>query len=223
MRNSSSTGTLRSSMPEHPRRLLDRRVRVLGAGDGVAAGDVARRDQRGERGRRGRVLDVPVPAVREPEQLPRPVGRAQLELGRGRRGAPEDRDLVQRRRDQLGEDPRLGGGDGEVGEEARVLPVRERRDDQLVEVAEDVRERLAASRAARRGASRDSSPGSTCASTGQLVDALEVAGRPVERRGAVLAEAHGFSRRRTSSHGRVLRTPSRVSHARRAWPRPSSV
>ncbi len=85
-----------------------------------------------------------------PEQLPYPVDRAQLELGRRRRGAPVERHLVQRRGQQLGEDPRLGRGDGEVREEARVLPVRERGDDQLVEVAQHVRERLALLRRRRR-------------------------------------------------------------------------
>ena len=59
-----------------------------------------------------------------------------------RRGAPEEADLVERRGEQLGEDAGLGGGVGEVGEEARVLPVRDARQEDLVEVAQHRRERL---------------------------------------------------------------------------------
>jgi hypothetical protein len=58
-------------------------------------------------------------------------------------------DLIHRRSEQLGEDPRLRRGHREVREEAGMLPVRERRDDELVDVAQDVHERLAVLR--RRG------------------------------------------------------------------------
>ncbi len=75
-------GHLAQPHPEHPRRLLDRRVRLLGAHDQVAAGRLAGRDQRRERrGRRG-VLDVPVPArraaraARRPSRAPRPRARS---------------------------------------------------------------------------------------------------------------------------------------------------
>ena len=44
--------------------------------------------------------------------------------------------------EQLREDPRLRARDREVGEEARVVPVRRARDDHLVEVAQDRVERL---------------------------------------------------------------------------------
>jgi hypothetical protein len=115
---------------------------MLGADDDVAAGHMTRGNQRRERRGRGRVLDVAVPTHGKAEQLPHPVGNPQLELGRGRRGAPHERHLVQRRRDQLREDRRLRRGDREVGEEARALPVRERRQEQLVEVVQHVGKRL---------------------------------------------------------------------------------
>ena len=65
---------------------------------------------------------------------------------------PDERDLVQRRGEQLGEDRRLAPGHGEVAEEARALPVGDRGQDQLVQVAEHVREGLSLARAERRGA-----------------------------------------------------------------------
>ena len=177
--------------PEHPRRLVDRRVRVLGADD-----DVPARHVRAPRSAPRASRSTPCPRcarASRPEgraAAAHPVEGAQLELGRRGRGAPEDRDLVQRRREQLGEDRRLRRASiGEVGEEARVLPVRERRAIRLVEVAEDVGERLAVLRRRRRAAAARSSPGSTCASTGSSPTPLEVARRPVDRRVAVLAEA----------------------------------
>ena len=56
-----------------------------------------------------------------------PRERQLLELGHGRRRAPEHAVGVERRRQQLGEDARLRAGDREVGEEARVVPVRDAR------------------------------------------------------------------------------------------------
>ena len=49
------------------------------------------------------------------------------------------RHRVQGRGDQLGQDPRLRCRHREVREEARVLPVRERGNDQVVEIARDLR------------------------------------------------------------------------------------
>src|ERR671934_82922 len=48
--------------------------------------------------------------------------------------------------EQFSEDSRLRGAHGEVREEPRVLPVRERGEDEVVEVAQDVGERLGALR-----------------------------------------------------------------------------
>ena len=201
MRSSSSAGTLRSSIPS---------IRAAFSTDECACSEQATAFRPVTWRAAISAASVDVEAVSsmcpcQPSGRPsscRAQSAAQLELGRRRRGAPEDRDLVQRRRDQLGEDPRLRGGDGEVGEEARVLPVRERRDDQLVEVAEDVRERLAGlgrrDRELRRQLAR-----LDLREHRQLVDALEIAGRPVERRGAVLPEAHGLSSRELVPGARV--------------------
>ena len=66
----------------------------------------------------------------------------QLELGRGRGGSPEEADRVERRGQQLGEDPGLGPADREIREEARVLPVRDAGQEDLVEIAQHRLERL---------------------------------------------------------------------------------
>ena len=168
MRNSASDGDLAHLEPEQPARLVDRRVRVLGAVDDVPAlgRDVARGRERGER-RGGRaVLDVAVPGRRQAEQVGEPGERDLLELGRGRRRAPEHRVLVERRDQELGEDARLGRGDAEVREEARVVPVRDARQQDRVEVGEHRRERLALSGRRRRQLCADRRPGATRESTG---------------------------------------------------------
>ena len=72
-----------------------------------------------------------------------PPERDLLELGgRGRR-APQHRLLVERGGQKLREDARLARGNGEVAEEARVVPVGQRRDEHPLEVREDGVERLA--------------------------------------------------------------------------------
>ena len=70
-----------------------------------------------------------------------------------------------RRRDQLGQDGRLRRARREVGEEARVVPVRDGRQDHLVEVAQDVRELLGLVRRRRRQRARQLAR-PTCAITG---------------------------------------------------------
>ena len=83
-----------------------------------------------------------VPARGQPEQVGRPVEHQALELGRRRRGPPQERDRVERGREQLGQDSRLRRARREVREVARVLPVGDARQQDLVEVAEHRGERL---------------------------------------------------------------------------------
>ena len=122
-----------------------------------------------------------------PEQLRRPVADQAFELGRGRRRAPQERDRVERGGQQLGEDPRARRRVGEVGEEARVLPVRHARHEHLVEVAQDGGERLAL--LGRRGRqARADVARLDLGEHRQLADALEVALDPLERGVAVVEE-----------------------------------
>ena len=85
---------------------------------------------------------MPVEAPRKADQLPHPVEDELLELGGGGRRPPEHRVDVQRGDQELRQDPRLGARDREVGEEARVVPVRDAREEHLVEIAQDGGERL---------------------------------------------------------------------------------
>ena len=202
---------------EHARGLLDGRVRMLGAHDDVPPGDVARCDERGERPRRSGVLDVPVPPFGQAEQLSHPVDRPELELGGRRRRAPRDRHLLHGRGEELGEDPRLRCRDREVREEARVLPVGERGNDELVEVTQDVRERLRLLRRRCRELCRQLAR-CGAAENRQLADAVEVVRGPVDGGVAVLAERHGRFRcsLRNCAQVRVLTRSSFVSQPRRA-------
>src|SRR5581483_5522945 len=137
---------------------------------------------------------------------------------------PRHRVHVQRRNEQLGEDARLGARVRKPREEARVVPVRERREDQLVEIAQHVRERLAAlgRRSRQGGAHRAWLDGRRDAA---FADRPQVRVRPVGCAIEVLAKCHGRFFRSFSIcfHARVLSTSSFVSHARRAWPIPSST
>ena len=143
----------------------------------------------------------PCQALRKSEQLGEPVEHVKLELRRGRRDAPDERDLVQRRGQQLGEDRRLARGYGEVAEEARALPVRDRRQDQLVEIAEHVCEGLSLL-GRRRGERPPQVARSQARKHWELADALEIAGRPLESRRTVRPEV--------GAHGRLL--AASVSH-----------
>ena len=62
-----------------------------------------------------------------------------FELGRRRRRPPQHRLLVERGRQELGEHARRAAGDREVGEEARMVPVREAGHEHALEVGEDAR------------------------------------------------------------------------------------
>ena len=206
--------------PEQPRRLLDRRMRVLGAEHDAAGVRLPGGRQCRERRGRRRVFDVPVPLAREPEQLREPVHRHDLELRRGRRGPPEDLRYVQRRGEELRQDPRLRARRREVGEEARMLPVGDARQQHLIEVSQHRRKRLACLRRCLRQRPPDLA-GLHLRQHRQLVHPLEVRGRPLQRRRAVVAETHP-SNFLIWGHVRVFSTCSFVSHARRAWPTPSS-
>ncbi len=129
--------------PNEPGRLRHREVRLLGHEHHPARPQLPGRGKSGDRRRRRRVLDVAVKTLGEAEQLAQPVECELLDLRRRRRRAPEHRVHVQCGDEELGEDSGLRAGDGEVAEEARVVPVRDPREDRLVEVAEDRLERLA--------------------------------------------------------------------------------
>ena len=147
--------------PGDAARLLDRRVRlgrgvdrVPPGGDAVALGRAAadavqRSDEGDERGvGRGVLDDAAALAARQEalgqaEQVGQPVEHVGLEFGRRRRGRPEHALHAEPGRQQIAEDRRAAGVGREVGEERRVLPVRDAGQHDVVKVAQHVRERLA--------------------------------------------------------------------------------
>ena len=150
---------------EDDRALLDRGVRLVGRVDAEAGyvgtpghpllpdlepGGLARRGERAQRGDRRRVVDDAAEGGGQAEELPEPVEDDVLQLGGGRRRAPEHGVDVERGAEELAEDPRSGAADCEVREEARVVPVGDARKDHALEVREDPVERLRALRR-RRG------------------------------------------------------------------------
>ena len=94
-------------------------------------------------------------------------------------------------RDEVAEHGGEVGVGGEVGEEAGVVPVRDARQDDAVEVGDDAREAVGLLRAARRAAAPRTSPGCTRLITGQLADVLAVVGDPVDQLVAERAELVG--------------------------------
>ena len=148
----------RLSQPQHDDRLVDRRVRVLGAVDTQRrqvrpAGETAfahfgRRllsggCQRVQRRDRGGVVDDPFECVRQPEQTSQPPQRHLLELGYRGRGAPQHALRVERGAQELGEHAGATAADGEVGEEPGVIPMGQPRHDVAFDVGEDRVHRLA--------------------------------------------------------------------------------
>ena len=174
--------------PQEPARLLDGRVRMLRADDdGVVGPCLARRSQPGDRRDRRAVLELAVPAGREAQQLREPRERHLLELLERRGGPPEDPDVVEPGHEELGEDRRLRGARREVGEEPRALPVRQPGQEDVVEVAQQVRERLAVLGRVLRQPRADLAR-LDLRQHGQLPDPLEVALDPLQRREAVPRE-----------------------------------
>src|SRR6266542_2160842 len=80
--------------PDQLARAVDRRVRLLRA-EHEAGLDLPSRRQRAQRRLRRTLLQVSVPAGRQPEKLRQPAERHLLQLLQRRRSAPEDADLVQ--------------------------------------------------------------------------------------------------------------------------------
>ena len=165
------------------------------------------------------------------EQLDHPVEHQRLELGAGRRRDPTHALHAEPGGQQLGEDRRERVVRREVGEEVRVLPLREAGHDDSIEVGHHGGERLGFGRrvVGQRGshvAGRDRRLHRP------LVDLGDVVGDPVDQRvaaGAELLGCHGSivsvcvpsPRRRSvarSSSARFLRTPMMIRQKMNAMP-----
>ena len=116
--------------------------------DRAGARALARGEQRGERAARSGVLDDPAARrgraepVGQPQQVDQPVEHMGLELGARGARCPQHALHTEPRGQQVAEDRRARGIRGKVRKEVRRLPVGEAGDDDLVNVAQHVGERL---------------------------------------------------------------------------------
>ena len=139
----------------HPDGAVDRGMDLTGAidahwrlaGQAVAVAlpterALAHHQDRGKRGGRSRILDNAGKTAGKAERLAHPVDHARLKLGGGRRRLPQHA-LCGHGRDEVFRDHRyqrrIGG---EIGEEARMLPMRHAGHDLLLEIGEDLLHRL---------------------------------------------------------------------------------
>src|SRR3954464_1092524 len=150
-------------------------------------GRLARGSERMERRYRGGVVDYPFERGRQTDQLTKPSERHLFELRCGGRGAPEHRLLVERGREELGEHPWRAARNREVREEARMVPVRDARQDDAFEVREDRVEADAVFGRMRRQIVSDLSR-AHAREYGKALGVLEVVGDPVRERVGLAAE-----------------------------------
>ena len=180
---------------------LRRRVchQVAGAAEVVGVevgGALASRYEGAQGGARRRVLDdsparpAAVKGARQVEEIDHPVEDAGLELGAGRAGGPHHPLYRQPRRSELAEDRRPRIVARKEGEEVGRLPVRDAGQDDLVEVADDVLERLAGLRSALRQGRRYLA-GLHLGQDRQRLHPLLVVGDPIDQLMATAAELLG--------------------------------
>ena len=192
----------------HHRGLHQRRVGLRGPVDPPArvadavtsyvspAGAVQRGQQGGEGRGGGGVLDdaaaraVAAERLREPERLGEPVEHHLLDLGHRRARRPDHPLRTDAAGEEVAED-RGGRGVGrEVGEEPRVLPVREAGHDDAVEVGQHGVERLGGLRCRRRQQASYVT-GRDLRADGQVVEGGPVVGDPVDGGVPLAAELLG--------------------------------
>ena len=101
------------------------RNELAGGGHGVEGRD------------RRRVVNDPPPRFLESEQLPEPVEDQFLQFGGGRRRPPEHPVDIEGCAQEFTQDAGTRAGDGEIGEESRVIPVRQPRDDDLPNITQN--------------------------------------------------------------------------------------
>ncbi len=125
-------GLRRDVDDERPRLVLQ-----AAAARTVPADPFARRDQRHQGAGRRRVLNHAGPLVRQSTHLPQPVGDDFFDLGERRARLPRQAEHAETRADVVAQHAGEQAVAREVPEEARVLPVREGRHDDAIEVRDD--------------------------------------------------------------------------------------
>ncbi len=140
---------------------------------------LARAQERAQRGRARRIVDDAGPRLGEPDHLPQPVHHDLFELGRGRARLPAHALDAESRGGEVGQDRRVAGVAREVGEERRVVPVRDARQHVGVEPRDGVFEPAAFARGLFRKAAADLA-GAHGAHHRQPLHALAVVRHPVD-------------------------------------------
>ncbi|MNE62835.1 hypothetical protein D3C80_1581440 [compost metagenome] len=156
-------------------------------GQGVIATALAGADQRHQGTGRGGVLDHPAPLIRQADHLPQPVDGGFFQFAQRRAGLPRQAEYAKAGAEEIAEHRRQGAVGGEVTEKIRMLPVGQAGHDQLVDVLEDLLERLTLSR--RRGwQCRLEVTGLNLGHDRQFADTLAVVGDQVDQLVAMFAK-----------------------------------
>ncbi len=164
-------------------------------------------EQGAERRRAGAVVDHAAEGLGQADHLPQPVHDHVLDLGRRGARLPAHALGAETRRDEVGEHRGEVGVGGEVGEPAGVVPVRDARQHDALEVGDDVAEALALLRRLGRQLRRDLA-GLDAAHDREFVEALAVGGDPLDQLVAQRAELGGI-------HRWLLLVAGRASRCRR--------
>ena len=175
---------------------------------------LARADERDQcAGRRG-ILNDAAPGRREPEHLPQPIDDDLFDFGQRRARLPGEPEHAEPSADEIAENARRQGVGGEVAEETRMLPKRQSRQDDAVEIVDHRAEVLRlARRLFRQGVAHLAGPGR--GHHRPLGQAFMVVGQPVDEPVAVAAE---FLRRQglMSFSGRCSSEPASRLDARKS-------
>src|SRR6202034_1236361 len=124
---------------------------------GVIGGPFAGGQQRAQRGTRSSVLNHAAAGarrekfLRQTQQGPEPVEHMRFQFGAGRAGGPQHALYAKSGRKKIAKNSRAGGVAREVCEKIRGLPVRDSRQNQVLDVLEYLLEGLAACRRVHRG------------------------------------------------------------------------
>ena len=191
-----------------------------------AAGPLAGAEQGAQRGRAGGVLDDAGEGVAEAQHLPQPLHDHVLDLGGRRARLPAHALDAEAGRDEVGEHRREVAVGGEVGEEPGMVPVRDARQHDALEVGRDGRQAFGPARRLGRQLRGDLA-GLHAAHHRVLGDVLAVVRDPVDQLVAEPAELVGFHQLCPFFGGCGPRVPARAAvitwssvHAVSAEPRP---
>ena len=189
----------------------------------IAGRPFSRANQRHQRARRRGILDHPAPGRRKSEHPPQPIGDHLLDFGQRRTRLPGQPEHAQSGADEIAEDPRRRRIAGEIAEEARVLPERQRRQDDCVQIGDHLGEVLRLVRRRRRQCVAHLA-GSGRGHDRPLLHAFMVIGQPVDEPMAMATEffrghAQVLVGRGSSSPSARPRRPARTTPFPIPYPR----